>query len=97
MDDFGSGYSSLNMLKDIRVDVIKIDMAFLGKTDNVNRAEKILKIIVERSSQLEIPVITEGVETEEQVKFLQSIGCELFQGFYFAKPMEVADFEQKYM
>ncbi len=97
MDDFGSGYSSLNMLKDIRVDVIKIDMAFLGKTDNVNRAEKILKIIVELSRQLEIPVITEGVETEEQVKFLQSIGCELFQGFYFAKPMEVADFEQKYM
>lgn len=81
------------MLKDIRVDVIKIDMAFLGKTDNVNRAEKILKIIVELSRQLEIPVVTMRVwKTEEQVKFLQSIGCELFQGFYFAKPMEVADF-----
>ncbi|MGN0166945.1 MAG: EAL domain-containing protein [Acetatifactor sp.] len=97
MDDFGSGYSSLNMLKDIQVDVLKIDMAFLGKTNDKARAEKILKMIVELSRQLEIPVITEGVETAEQVDFLKEIGCDMFQGYFFAKPMEVSDFEEKYM
>lgn len=97
MDDFGSGYSSLNMLKDIQVDTLKIDMAFLGKTDNEERAFKILKMIVELSKQLEIPVITEGVETAEQVDFLRDIGCDMFQGYYFAKPMQVSDFEKKYM
>ena len=97
MDDFGSGYSSLNMLKDIQVDTLKIDMAFLGKTDNEDRASKILKMIVELSKQLEIPVITEGVETLDQVKFLREIGCDMFQGYYFAKPMEVSAFEEKYM
>lgn len=97
MDDFGSGYSSLNMLKDIQVDTLKIDMAFLGKTEHEERAFKILKMIVELSKQLEIPVITEGVETAEQVKFLRDIGCDMFQGYYFAKPMRVSDFEEKYM
>ena len=97
MDDFGSGYSSLNMLKDIQVDTLKIDMAFLGKTDNEDRASKILKMVVELSKQLEIPVITEGVETQDQVKFLREIGCDMFQGYYFAKPMEVSAFEEKYM
>lgn len=97
MDDFGSGYSSLNMLKDIQVDTLKIDMAFLGKTANEERAFKILRMIVELSKQLEIPVITEGVETVEQVNFLREIGCDMFQGYYFAKPMPVSDFEEKYM
>lgn len=97
MDDFGSGYSSLNMLKDIRVDVLKIDMAFLGKTDDSGRAEKILQTVVQLSGQLGMPVVTEGVETETQVKFLQSIGCDVFQGYYFARPMEVSEFEEKFM
>ena len=97
MDDFGSGYSSLNMLKDIQVDVLKIDMAFLGKTEDEERARKILKMVIELSKQLRIPVITEGVEASEQVKFLRSIGCEIFQGYYFAKPMEISAFEEKYM
>ncbi len=97
MDDFGSGYSSLNMLKNIRVDVIKIDMAFLGQSDDEVRARVILRTVVELSRQLEIPVITEGVETAEQVAFLKAIGCGMFQGYYFARPMEIEDFEQKYM
>lgn len=97
MDDFGSGYSSLNMLKDIRVDVIKIDMAFLGKTGDKQRAERILKTIVELSGHLEIPVIMEGVETAAQVEFLKEIGCNMFQGYFFAKPMEVCHFEERYM
>ena len=97
MDDFGSGYSSLNMLKEIKVDVLKIDMAFLGKTEDEERARKILKMVVELSKQLQVPVITEGVETSEQVEFLKNIGCEIFQGYYFAKPMEINAFEEKYM
>lgn len=97
MDDFGSGYSSLNMLKNIRVDVLKIDMAFLGKTEDEARAQVILRIIVDMSRQLKIPVITEGVETEAQVSFLTNIGCDMFQGYFFARPMEVRSFEEKYM
>ncbi len=97
MDDFGSGYSSLNMLKDIQVDVLKIDMAFLGETEDKLRAQKILRTIVELSRQLEVPVISEGVETQEQVEFLREIGCNMFQGYYFARPMEVGIFEEKYM
>lgn len=97
MDDFGSGYSSLNMLRNIQVDVLKIDMAFLGKTENEDRAKKILRMIVELSRQLQVPVITEGVETLEQVEFLRQIGCDMFQGYYFARPMEISAFEEKYM
>lgn len=97
MDDFGSGYSSLNMLKDIKVDMLKIDMAFLGKTEDDERAKKILKIMVELSKQLDMPSIVEGVETVEQVEFLKEIGCDIFQGYYFARPMEISAFESKYM
>ena len=97
MDDFGSGYSSLNMLKDIKVDMLKIDMAFLGKTDNEERSRKILKVIIDLSKQLEMPTIVEGVETDEQVQFLKEVGCDIFQGYYFAKPMDVESFERKYM
>lgn len=97
MDDFGSGYSSLNMLKDIHVDLLKLDMGFLGRTDDESRARTIIRTIVELSSQLDMQLITEGVETKEQVDFLESIGCGLFQGYYFAKPMPVAEFENRYM
>ena len=97
MDDFGSGYSSLNMLKDIRVDILKVDMAFLGKTSDEERGRKILKRVIEMSKDLGMPVITEGVETEEQVNYLTKIGCDMFQGYYFAKPMPIPEFEQKYM
>ncbi|MBQ9984359.1 MAG: EAL domain-containing protein [Lachnospiraceae bacterium] len=97
MDDFGSGHSSLNMLKDIDVDVLKIDMAFLAKARDEERSKKILEMVVLLSKQLSMPVIMEGVETESQVKFLSAIGCDMFQGYYFARPMEVAKFEEQYM
>lgn len=97
MDDFGSGYSSLNMLKDIKVDVLKLDMAFLRKSEDEERGRKILQMIIELSKQLEMPVITEGVETAEQVRFLTEMGCDMFQGYYFAKPMDVGTFEEQYM
>ena len=97
MDDFGSGYSSLNMLKDIKVDVLKLDMAFLRKSEDEERGRKILRMIIELSKQLEMPVITEGVETAEQVRFLTEMGCDIFQGYYFAKPMDIQSFEEQYM
>ena len=97
MDDFGSGYSSLNMLKDIHVDILKIDMAFLNKAKDEDRSKKILQMVIGLSNQLGMPVITEGVESEEQVKFLSEIGCDMFQGYYFARPMDVLSFEQLYL
>ena len=96
MDDFGSGYSSLNMLKDMPVDLLKIDMIFLRKSDNAQRSQTILQTIVNLSMQLGIPSITEGVETAEQLRMLTAMGCRLFQGYYFDKPMPVADFQKKY-
>ena len=97
MDDFGSGYSSLNMLKEICVDILKVDMAFLEQKGDEARGRKILKAVVEMAKELGMSVITEGVETEEQVEYLTQIGCDMFQGYYFARPMEVEMFEEKYM
>lgn len=97
MDDFGSGYSSLNMLKEICVDTLKVDMAFLERTGDEARSRKILQMVIELSKELGMTVITEGVETETQVQYLTQMGCDVFQGYYFAKPMEVQTFEQRYM
>ena len=97
MDDFGSGYSSLNMLKDIRVDVLKFDLNFLRNSNDIERSRKIIKSLMILSHELEMPAISEGVETEEQVEFLKGIGCNLFQGYYFARPMDVKTFEETYM
>ena len=97
MDDFGSGYSSLNMLKDIHVDTLKIDMEFLRQSESEERSRKILKTVVALSKELGMPVITEGVETKDHVDFLTQIGCDIFQGFFFARPMKVEDYEKKYL
>ena len=94
MDDFGSGYSSLNVLKDIAVDILKIDMKFLSDSDKQGRGENILASVVRMAKWLDMPVVAEGVEKREQVDFLRSIGCEYVQGFYFAKPMPVEDYEK---
>ena len=97
MDDFGSGYSSLNMLKDIPVDILKIDMVFLYKTKNPDKAMKILQLIIAMTEQLGIGSITEGVETKDQAWMLRDMGCHMFQGYYFSKPISLQDFEEKYL
>lgn len=97
MDDFGSAYSSFNMLKDVCVDVLKIDMKFLGETKNIERSRTILKSIVTLSRELCMKTVAEGVETKEQLDFLTSSGCDIYQGYYFAKPMSVDDFEEAYL
>ena len=94
MDDFGSGYSSLNMLKDMPVDVLKIDMVFLGKTSDYTKSKIILNSIVNMANNLEMPQITEGVETREQFDMLKAMGCKLFQGYFFSKPVPLAEFEK---
>ncbi|MCI1269898.1 MAG: EAL domain-containing protein [Ruminococcus sp.] len=92
MDDFGSGYSSLNTLKDIHVDVLKIDMKFLSKDSSGERGKCILTSMIRMAGWLGVPVIMEGAETLEQINFLKSIGCEYVQGYYFAKPMPVNEY-----
>lgn len=94
MDDFGSGYSSLNVLKDIAVDVLKIDMKFMEAADIPGRSENILASVVDMAQRLNMPVIAEGVEKKSQVDFLRGIGCEYVQGFYFAKPMPSEEYER---
>lgn len=95
IDDFGTGYSSLNMLKDLPVDVLKIDRSFL--TENANEAENASKIIgsvVSLATALDISTICEGIETKEQANLLTKLGCDMAQGFFFARPMPVDEFEQ---
>ena len=96
IDDFGSGYSSLNMLKDINANILKIDMGFLRKTENLRRAQVILNYTIDMAHELGMEVVTEGVENKEQLEFLKGIGCKLYQGYYFDKPMPADDFVKKY-
>ncbi len=92
MDDFGSGYSSLNTLKDISVDILKVDMKFLSNTDIPGRGDNILASVIRMAKWINLPVVVEGVETYEQARFLRSIGCDYVQGYYFASPMPVEDY-----
>ena len=93
MDDFGSGYSSLNMLKSLPVDVLKIDMNFLGKTDDKERADTIVKNVIHLTMDLGLTALTEGVETQNQYDILADMGCKLFQGYYLSKPVPTEEFE----
>lgn len=92
MDDFGSGYSSLSMLKDAPVDIIKLDMGFLSLKDDMKRSYAIIEAIVDLSYTLDLSLIVEGVETKEQVAFLQKIHAQYAQGYYFSKPVPVKDY-----
>lgn len=94
LDDFGSGYSSLNMLKDIPVDVVKIDKEFFNDTMNTRKGRAVISTVVDLAKNLDMDVISEGVETREQVDFLTEIHCAMVQGYYFAKPMPISDFEK---
>ena len=94
MDDFGSGYSSLNILKDLNVDIIKLDMNFLSG-DIGGRGGAIISSIVQMTKWLNTPVVAEGVETNEQADYMKSIGCNYIQGYLYAQPMEEEDFVEK--
>ena len=94
MDDFGSGYSSLNVLKDLDVDVIKLDMKFLSG-DIGGRGGAILSSVVQMTKWLNTPVVAEGVETNEQADYMKSIGCNYIQGYLYSQPVEEAEFIEK--
>ena len=93
MDDFGSGYSSLNMLKEVPVDRIKLDLHFLSKSGSQEKGRIIISYMIQMVHSLGMKLISEGVETDEQVHFLQSQGNSEMQGYYFYKPMPAKDFE----
>lgn len=94
MDDFGSGYSSLNSLKDLPLDVVKLDGEFFRHSEDQSRSEMVIRDTISLAKHLNMKIVAEGIETEEQVRFLEGIGCDLIQGYYFARPMPVEDFER---
>ena len=95
MDDFGSGYSSLNMLKDTNVDAIKLDMKLIDMNqENRSKGVQIVESVVDMAHRLNLPIIAEGVETPEQVSMLQAADCLYSQGYYFFKPMPVENAEK---
>lgn len=96
IDDFGSGYSSLNVLSKVKADIIKLDRQFLLdiESGNKQRASEFLKMLIDMIKQLGFRVIAEGVETKEQIELLKAAGCEYVQGYYYAKPMPVEEFAE---
>lgn len=93
MDDFGTGYSSLNMLSDLPIDALKLDMSFIRNAFKEGKDTGMLEIIIGMAGYLGVPVIAEGVETEEQMKTLKELGCDIVQGYYFSKPVPAPEFE----
>ena len=92
MDDFGAGYSSLNTLKDVPVDVLKLDVRFLTKSENDARGGMILSSVVRMAGWLNLPLIAEGVESKHQADYLKSLGCCYMQGYYFGRAMPAEKF-----
>lgn len=93
IDDFGSGYSSLNTLKDVPANILKLDMRFIESSENTQRGGNIIGSIIRMAKWLGMPVIAEGVETMEQAEFLKSIGCNYVQGYLYARPMPATEYE----
>lgn len=94
IDDFGTGYSSLNLLKELPVDIIKLDKSFLDETENSEKSKIIIRKIVELTQELEKKVVCEGVETVSQADYLQNIRCDIAQGYLYARPMPMNEFEK---
>lgn len=93
IDDFGTGYSSLNLLKELPVDIIKIDKSFLDETESSETSKIIIRKTVELTQELDMTVVCEGVETENQADYLRGIRCDVAQGYLYARPMPMKDFE----
>jgi len=94
MDDFGSGYSSLNMLDKMPIDIMKIDRIFLKEEVLRDNDKIILDCIIQMAKKLDMCVVCEGVETQNQYEFLRDSGCDIMQGFYFGRPMPIEEFNQ---
>ena len=94
MDDFGSGYSSLNMLTSMPIDALKMDKAFIRNIQPGNKEMALVTLVLKIAQTLGVPVIAEGVETEEECKLLKDAGCDIIQGYYFSRPLPPEDFEK---
>jgi diguanylate cyclase (GGDEF)-like protein len=97
MDDFGAGYSSLNSLKDLPLDVVKLDGELFRLTDEVERGQTVIRNTISMAKDLHMKVVAECIETREQVDFLCTVGCDIIQGYYYARPMPVDQFESRYL
>lgn len=95
MDDFGAGYSSLNSLKDLPIDVLKLDMEFFRGEDAEKRGEIVVKEAIQLAKNLKMKIVAEGIERKDQVEFLAEQGCDMIQGFYYAKPMTIEEFDER--
>ena len=96
MDDFGAGYSSLNSLKELQLDVLKLDADFFRGADAQERGLLIVSEVIDLAKKLNMKIVAEGIESREQVDFLTEQECDLIQGYFFAKPMPISEFEEKY-
>ena len=94
MDDFGSGYSSLNMLSDMPIDVLKMDMKFVRNIENSEMDFRLVELILDIAKYLNLTVVAEGVETKGQLELLQNAGCNIVQGYYFSRPLPPEEFEK---
>ena len=92
MDDFGTGYSSLGMLSNLPIDALKLDMTFVRSAFGENKDVRMIELIIDIASYLHVPVVAEGVETQEQYRVLKAMGCDLVQGYYFSKPVPSEEF-----
>ena len=95
MDDFGSGYSSLNSLKDLPLNVLKLDAEFFRGEDNENRGEIVVAEAIQLARKLDMRIVAEGIEKKEQVEFLKNQGCDMIQGFFYAKPLPIEEYVTK--
>jgi EAL domain-containing protein (putative c-di-GMP-specific phosphodiesterase class I) len=93
MDDFGTGYSSLGMLSKLPIDALKLDMSFIRSAFRETRDMRMIELIIDIADYLHVPVVAEGVETEEQYLALKELGCDMAQGYYFSKPVPPESFE----
>lgn len=94
MDDFGSGYSSLNMLTTLPIDVLKMDMKFVRHVHKDAKSKRMIELVIDIADYLSVPVVAEGVEEEEQVSILKNAGCQIIQGYYFSVPLPPEDFTE---
>jgi EAL domain-containing protein (putative c-di-GMP-specific phosphodiesterase class I) len=98
LDDFGTGYSNLSYLKDLPLDVVKIDISFVRALKNDEpKSKQLVKTIIDLAHNLGAKALAEGVETKEQAEILTQFGCDYLQGFYFEKPLPISEFEKKYL
>jgi EAL domain-containing protein (putative c-di-GMP-specific phosphodiesterase class I) len=95
IDDFGSGYSSLNLLSQLDFQVLKLDKAFLESGTEDEKVKKVVDSVISMAKKLDMKVVAEGVERKDELEMLKSLSCDLIQGYYFDRPIPVKDFERR--